>query len=433
MCYAIPGQVKSFDGKFVLVDYFGEQKKAINELSALKVGDYVYAQGGFVITKVSQSEALQTLETWKDLFFELKDIDDRSVKDMPWAGAKFAKVRDMFDCVSADGKISLQDLQYLLSSKDAGEREFIRNAANQSRHKYHGNSCCVHGIIEIGNVCDQVCHYCGISRLNTSLTRYRMSKEEILESVRVAVEDYGFKALVLQSGEDADRPIIELVDIVTEIKKRFGVLIFVSFGEVGREGLEQLYTAGARGLLLRFESSNPNIYQELHPGSNLDDRLKDLRYANELGYLIITGSLVGLPGQTAEDISRDIQLAGELNVEMLSMGPFLPHPHTPLAHNLPPTKEAVVQVLAAARFYLPSHVKILVTTGLETLNAEARELAFRSGANSMMLNVTPQEKKLLYEIYPDRAHQNESLAVQIDSAKNLLQSLGRAPTDLSFR
>ncbi|MBF0484837.1 MAG: [FeFe] hydrogenase H-cluster radical SAM maturase HydE [Candidatus Omnitrophica bacterium] len=406
MCYAIPGKVKAFEGKFALVDYFGEEKKAINELTGLNVGDYVYAQGGFVITRVSQKEAETTLETWKDLFFELKDIDDASVKQMPWAGSKYTKVRDMYDKVAAGGRILREELEYLLSAKDAGEREFIKNAAHHLRHQYHGNSCCVHGIIEIGNECDQVCHYCGISALNTSLIRYRMSKDEILESVKVAVEVYGFKALVLQSGEDCGRSIDELIDIVAEIKKRFGVLIFISFGEVGSEGLKRLYDAGARGLLLRFETSNSELYSKLHPGSKFEDRLKDLKTANELGYLIITGSLIGLPGQTYADISRDIELAGELNVEMLSMGPFLPHPNTPLAKHLAPTVDEIVHALSSARFYLLPHVKILVTTGLETLNMSARRLAFLSGANSMMLNVTPLEKRPLYEIYPGRAHQN---------------------------
>ena len=54
MCYAIPGKVVGFDGKKAVVDYFGERKKALNEFIELKIGDYIYAQGGFVITKVSK-------------------------------------------------------------------------------------------------------------------------------------------------------------------------------------------------------------------------------------------------------------------------------------------------------------------------------------------------------------------------------------------
>ena len=431
MCYAIPGRVKAFDGKYVTVEYFGEERRAINELTGLALNDYVYAQGGFVITKVSEREAEATLETWKDLFFELQAIDEKSVQISPWTGKKYEKVRGLMDKVLAGGKISRDEITYLLNISSPGEKEFLSSAANFLRQQHHKNSCCVHGIIEISNTCAEGCHYCGISSFHKTLTRYRMSKDEVLEAVRSAVEDHGFKALVLQSGEDPGRSVSELVDIVRQIKQRFGVLVFISFGEIGLDGLEKLYTAGARGLLLRFETSNPGIYAQFHPGSSWDERIAHLKKAHALGYLIVTGSLIGLPGQTKDDIARDIELAGELNVEMLSMGPFLPHPVTPLAGKPAPEVDEIAQVLAVARFALRPDVKILVTTGFETLSADARRLGLMAGANSVMLNVTPVEKRALYNIYPGRAHQDDSTDAQIQETIKMLEGLGRAPTDLS--
>ncbi len=431
MCYAIPGRVKSFDGKFAVVDYFGEEKKAINELSDLHAGDYVYAQGGFVISRVSRAEAESTLETWKDLFFELQELDAKSSQLMPWGKKRFDRVRSLMDRAAAGEKLPFEDILYLLRIKDPQERDFFLSAANNLRQSYHSNSCCVHGIVEISNFCAERCQYCGISSLNSGLTRYRMTPDEIFEAVRAAVEDHGFKALVLQGGEDPGRSIDDLVSMITEIKRRFDVLVFVSFGEIGRPALERLYAAGARGLLLRFETSSAQLYARVHPGSLLKDRVAELRAAAELGYLIVTGSLIGLPGQTDEDIARDLELARDLNVEMLSLGPVLPHPQTPFAGLKPPSVDEVVQVLAAARFALPAQAKILVTTGLETLDPSARRAGLMAGANSVMLNVTPVERRALYEIYLKRAHQDDALSEQVEVTTELLKSIGRAPTDLS--
>ena len=432
MCYAIPGRVKNFDGKFVLVDYFGEEKRAINEFTDLHIGDYIYAQGGFVLTRVPAREAEETLTAWKDLFFELQEVDKAGSRLSPWGGTRYTKVWELKDKVASGGKLTREEIVYLLDIKAPGELDFFLSAANHLRQKYHSNSCCVHGIVEISNHCAQGCSYCGISCLNMGLLRYRMSNEEIFEAVRAAVEDHGFKALVLQSGEDPRRTIDDLVYIVAEIKRRFGVLIFISFGEVGRLALSRFYEAGARGVLLRFETSDPDLFAKIHPGSTLDDRLAEIRHANELGYLIITGSLIGLPGQTSGMVARDIELAGELNVEMLSLGPFLPHPSTPMAKVPAPSVDRVVQALAAARFALRPDVKILVTTGLETLAPEARREALMAGANSVMLNVTPLERRALYEIYPGRAHQDDAIDEQITETIALLEGLGRAPTDLSI-
>ena len=77
MCYAIPGKVIELSGKSVTVDYFGEQRKAINELTGLKVGDFIYAQGGFVINQVSPQEAKEVLAIWREMFFELRKTDLR--------------------------------------------------------------------------------------------------------------------------------------------------------------------------------------------------------------------------------------------------------------------------------------------------------------------------------------------------------------------
>ncbi|HTY13273.1 MAG TPA: HypC/HybG/HupF family hydrogenase formation chaperone, partial [Candidatus Omnitrophota bacterium] len=80
MCYAIPGKVTDISGKTVTVDYFGEKKHAINEIVDLKLGDYIYAQGGYVIQTIPEKEALEVLETWKELFFELRETDLRISK-----------------------------------------------------------------------------------------------------------------------------------------------------------------------------------------------------------------------------------------------------------------------------------------------------------------------------------------------------------------
>ncbi len=432
MCYAIPGKVEAINQKIVTVDYYGEKKKAINEFHELSVGDYIYAQGGYVIAKVSPHQAQEVLTAWQELFFKLQEIDEEKSRFLPDKKARENKVVAIFDRVNNGHQATRDDLRYLLALKKRADLELFFKAANFLRQKYHKNACCVHGIIEISNYCTRNCYYCGISCLNKNIKRYRMSKKEILDSVEEAVVKYGFKALVLQSAEDKDYSIDDLVDIVKTIKERHAVLVFVSFGEIGKRGLEKLFEAGSRGLLMRFETSNPKIYEALHPGYSLESRIEELKYAYKLGYLIITGGLIGLPGQTDEDIINDIYLAKDLNTDMYSFSPFIPHPDTPLAKNPPPDEEKVLKTLALVRFTVPKEAKILVTTGFETLSPSARKEGLASGASSVMLNVTPLKYRPLYSIYPARAHEKDSIDAQIQETIELLKSLGRAPTDLGI-
>jgi biotin synthase len=328
MCYAIPGKVLAIQDRTVTVDYFGETKTARNELPAVRVGDYIYAQGGYVIEIVPEQEARSILDAWKETFFALQDVDvtlTRVARDKHGVPDSIVRILDK---ALEERPLDRSELLQLMGLEKDHELKLLYQTANFLRQKNLSNSCCVHGIVEFSNHCVQQCLYCGISTHNKNVSRYRMSRTEILDAVHEAVEVHGFKALVLQSGEDHGYPVKELCSLLREIKARHAALLFVSCGEVGPEGLQSLYDAGARGLLMRFETSNPVLYEKLRPGCRLETRLEHLKAAYRMGYLILTGGLIGLPGQTRADVLNDILLTKELHAEMYSFGPFLPHPET---------------------------------------------------------------------------------------------------------
>ncbi len=431
MCYAIPGKVEAFVGENrVVIDYFGEKKLAINELDEVRVGDYVYAQGGYVIERLPADYAESVLDLWKESFFRLQELD-LSLSRAPEAHTRNQRLLQILDKAFYGKDLDRDDLLYLIHLEDPQDLEYLYRSANFLRHKYTGNSCCVHGIIEVSNRCACACRYCGISVHNRRLPRYKMSVEEVKGLAISAIDRYGFKALVLQSGEGL--PLDYYVSLVKTILQERRVFLCVSFGEVGLDGLEALFEAGARGLLMRFETSNPTLYRELHPGKELSGRLEHIRHAREIGFLVFTGALVGLPGQTLEDIVDDILLARELSAEMYSFGPFIPHQDTPLAGTKPPDPELMLKTLAVMRMADYRQGRILVTTAFETLDPKARERGLMAGANSIMLNLTPIHQRRSYAIYPNRAWRDEELEKQIDEAISLLQSLGRAPTDLGLK
>ena len=429
MCYTIPALVEEVRKGVATISYFGERKQAYCEFVKLSPGDYIYAQGGYVVEKISPAQAQKTLKAWKDVFFQLRKLDAESAALKANDNSSDLKLQRILEKARNSGKLSKAEALFLLRLKDPQAQFLLRRTANYLRQKFHNNSCCVHGILEISNICVRQCAYCGISAPSGPV-RYRMSVGEIIAAAGEAVNKFGFKSLVLQSGEGCGYTVEELAEIVKKIRQRFPVLIFISFGEVGIPGLRKLYAAGARGLLLRFETSNPALYKKIHPGDTLDSRIKHLQAAYRMGYLIITGGLIGLPGSTEADSVNDINLAASLHAEMLSFGPFLPHPFTPLAKHPAPSEEAVLGVLALARIIFPAKTKILITTAYETLSPQSSQNGLISGGNSIMINVTPLKYRSLYTIYPHRAHADQTVAQQVREALAMLKSFGRGPTDL---
>lgn len=427
MCYAIPGEVVGLEGSRVVVDFLGDRRRvALVDPDGPAVGDFVYAQGGVVVSTVPRPAARRILAAWREALVELDRLDEAMVAAGIVAGTA---LDPLLDRAEAGEPLGRDDLARLLAPRDAVERRALRATGNRVRRRAAGNAACVHGIVAIGSRCVNDCAYCGLRAGNRELARYRLTHDEVLAAAVAAVDGLGFRALVLQAGEDPGWSTDELADLVREVRGRCQALVVVSLGAREPTCLDELHAAGARGLLLRFETSDPSLYAALHRGPKADReaRLAALRRAKALGWVVATGSLVGLPGQTAAHVADDLLLARALGADMVTLGPFVPHPRTPLATAAPAGLDLALDAMAAARLLCP-RVAIPVTTALERLAPDAGRDGLLAGANSLMVDVTPTPYRARYDLYPGR--DAGDARADAAAAAALLRSLGRAPTDL---
>ncbi|HCJ11037.1 MAG TPA: hypothetical protein DHW14_07725, partial [Clostridiales bacterium] len=187
--------------------------------------------------------------------------------------------------------------------------------------------------------------------------------------------------------------------------------------------------------LLKHETSDPALYARLRPGRRLEQRLRCAEWLKELGYELGLGNIVGLPGQTEESLLGDLEVLARLEPEMVGVGPFIPHPATPLAAESPGSVDLTLNIVALTRLVLPP-AHIPATTALATLDRRAREQALQGGADVLMVNIGPAERRRLYEIYPHRddgALGAESLVRQRRRIAAWLAGLGRTVDGLDGR
>ncbi|MEK6918172.1 MAG: [FeFe] hydrogenase H-cluster radical SAM maturase HydE [Nanoarchaeota archaeon] len=427
MCYAIPGKVVEIKKNIALIDYYGEKRKVLNENREVRIGDYIYAQGGIILNKIPEKEALEILDFWREKFQELKKIDKKISKINKTESSE--NLLKILQRVNKNQELTKEEMSYILNINNENELKLLYETANNQRQKHNDNACCVHGIIEFSNYCKNNCHYCGIRR-DSKVERYRMSPEEIIKTAENAVKNLGFKALVLQSGEDFYYDEEKLTQIVKELKK-LEILIFLSIGVRSKKTYANLYEAGARAILMRFETSNKELFEKLRPETNFEERISLIKYLKEIGYVVATGFLIGLPNETENDAINNILLTKKLDADMYSLGPFIPCIGTPLEKSSLVNKDKVLKIIALSRL-TNLDAKILVTTALETLDKKTKKLGLLSGGNSLMINVTPKKYKELYSIYPNKAGTKNEVEEEIKSTLDLLYSLGRAPTDLGI-
>ena len=316
-----------------------------------------------------------------------------------------------------DALTTAEILQWLRET-DPRRLEELWARANETRRRRVGDAVHLRGLIEISNRCPRQCAYCGLRAGNTSLVRYRMEPDEIFVAALQA-RRMGYGTVVLQAGEDPSITADWMAGLIRQIKSATPLAVTLSLGERSDGELEVWRKAGADRYLLRFETSDRTLFDSIHPGpgGKTSDRLAILRRLKKLGYETGSGIMVGLPGQTCESVARDIALFRELDLDMIGIGPFIPHPATPLGNKAsdhadpdqaPNTELMVYKAVALTRLVCPD-ANIPATTALATINkVNGRELGLQRGANVFMPNLTPLRYRRLYEIYPAKACMEET-------------------------
>ena len=314
---------------------------------------------------------------------------------------------------------------------DLGEHDLptLLYYANQIRKEQVGDEVHLRAIIEFSNYCSCHCLYCGLRAENRKISRYRLTNQEIFQSVQTAV-NYGLKTIVLQSGEDPFYRPEDIARLIESIKKHFDVAITLSVGEHKHQSYKIWRNTGADRYLLKHETADPILYQKLRPGKNLQDRIDCLMDLKDLGYQVGSGNMVGLPGQTVNSLIHDVLLMKKLNIEMAGIGPFLPHPDTPLGCYPAGSLSETLKILAITRIVLPT-IHLPATTAISTINNDARRLALESGANVIMPNFTPLAVRNQYVIYPQKIDIIEDPEQSMKKLKILLKEMNR-PISMSY-
>lgn len=288
---------------------------------------------------------------------------------------------------------------------DAGHGQLLK-AADEIRKQNVGDEVHLRGLIEFSNICRNNCLYCGLQRNNRKLKRYHLDEETLLLIAKHAVEDLNFKTIVLQSGEDMYYDTARMCRIIEGIKK-LGVALTLSIGERSYDDYKAFREAGADRYLIRIETTDQELYHRLDPGMSWQRRYECLLMIKELGYEVGSGIMVGLPNQSIESIAQDLLFLQNLPVDMAGIGPFIPHPDTPLKDENGGSLELALRTMAIMRLLLPK-INIPATTAMESLHPKGRIMALQGGANVVMPNVTIGKFRKLYELYPDKACINDT-------------------------
>ncbi|MDD4776774.1 MAG: [FeFe] hydrogenase H-cluster radical SAM maturase HydE [Fermentimonas sp.] len=331
-----------------------------------------------------------------------------------------------------DYPLSRGDIAELLSS--TGEKEqALFDYSYKIKLQNVGNEVFLRGLIELSNVCEKDCYYCGIRRSNNSVNRYNLKHEEVIDLVKLAFKK-GYGSVAIQSGETSSKTFTDKIDKILRESKKItnnGIGITLSCGEQSGDTYRRWFESGADRYLLRIETSSEELYKKLHPqgeSHSFTKRVKALELLRKTGYQVGTGVMIGLPFQTIDMLADDLVFMRDINIDMCGMGPYIEHHQTPLYKYRELLEPASVRftlalkMISLLRILMPD-INIAATTAMQTLEHKGREKAVAVGANVIMPNITPcnyRKEYLLYENKPLNALNDED---ELDSLEKSLETI----------
>lgn len=272
------------------------------------------------------------------------------------------------------------------------EQQELFQLARRARQEHFGSQTFIRAIIEPSNHCRNQCHYCAMRKSSTSVNRYRMTVEEILKASEPMIKN-GIKVFSLETGEDPE--VIDTIAKSASILKQKDCTLLGICGDLEKDDYKRLRDAGIDAYLLKFETSDPELFSRLRPGTTLKKRLKNIELLKQLRFNISTGNIIGLPGQTLESIANDVLLVQDLRPAIATVSPLIPSPGTPTEKESYGNIDLTLNTIAIYRLMMPEgHIPVLCAMNFYPGIGQIG--ALNAGANDVLIN-TAKPESLAYQ------------------------------------
>ncbi len=183
--------------------------------------------------------------------------------------------------------------------------------------------------IEIMRGCPHRCRFCQACKIFHPL-RLRSIKR-ILEIAEQSIKNTGYEEISLLSLSSGDYPHLEeLVGKLEERFKRQGVKISLSSLRV-REFSDGETTGIVKkaGLTFAPEVGSDRLRSRLNKDMNNEDIIQNANHFLNNGWRKVKMYfMMGLPGETYEDLDAIVKLVSQIKSVNLSVSPFIPKPHS---------------------------------------------------------------------------------------------------------
>jgi len=178
--------------------------------------------------------------------------------------------------------------------------------------------------------CPYDCTYCPYMVTQTPEWRKRTPKN-IVDEIEYLIKEFGIKSVVFRDPMftmDMER-IKDLCHEIINRKLNFEWTCETRVDRLDESLLDLMHDAGLRGIEFGVEAFDLNLLSSMHrkpPTHELQEKI--VNYCEDLGVKMMAFYVLGIPGQTKDDILRTISYSKHLNTSLAQFTIATPYPGT---------------------------------------------------------------------------------------------------------
>ena len=178
--------------------------------------------------------------------------------------------------------------------------------------------------------CSYDCTYCPYMVTQTPDWRKR-SPKNIVDEIEFLINEFGIKSIVFRDPlftHDMKR-IKNLCTEITERKLNFEWTCETRVDRLDEPLLDMMYDAGLRGVEFGVEAFDLKLLSSMHrtpPTHELQEKI--VNYCENIGVKMMAFYVLGIPGQTKDDILQTIDYSKHLNTSLAQFTIATPYPGT---------------------------------------------------------------------------------------------------------
>ena len=260
--------------------------------------------------------------------------------------------------------------------------EELRSGADKIRKALCGDFVELCSIINgRGGACSENCKFCAqSSHHNTGVEKHVfLDKEIILEDCKRHEVKGVHRYSIVTAGKSMSGCDLENeCDAYRLISEQCNIALCASNGLLSQEDFSALYESGVRRYHANIETSRRN-FPNVCTTHSFDDKIACIRMAQEMGFSVCSGGIIGMGETFADRIDMALTLA-ELSVASIPLNALIPIKGTAFGNLKPITEDEILRTVAMFRYINPT-AQIRLAAGRNLMSDDGKK-AFRSGANA---------------------------------------------------